>query len=158
MEKKKKKRLEEAEAGIKIPRANSNSLRYAKDTTLKAESKEELKNLLLKVKQKSEKAGLKLNIKKTVIMASCSIIPWQIEGEKMKTVMDLIFLGFRITTDDDCSYGIKRCLLLGRKAMMNLDSVLKSRDTILSTKLHIGKVFPLVMYECEGWTLKEVEC
>ena len=125
-----------------------------------AESKEELKNLLIKVKEKSEKAGLKLNIQKTKIMASGPITVWQIEGEKVETVTDFIFLGFKITVDGDCSHEIKRHLLLGRKTMTNLDSVLKSRNITLPTKVHIVKamVFPVVMYGCESWTIKKAEC
>ena len=126
-------RLEEAQAGIKIAGRNMNNLRYADDTTLMAESEEELKNLLMKVKEESEKAGLKLNIKKIKIMAFGPITSWQIDGETMQTVTDFIFLGFRITADGDCSHEIKRCLILGRKAMTNLDSILKSRDITLPT-------------------------
>ena len=142
---------EEAQAGIKIVRRNINNLRYADDTILMAES-EELKSLLLKVKEESEKVGLKLNIQKTKIMASGPIISWQIDGEAMATVSDLIFLGSKITADGDCSYEIKRCLLIGRKVMRNLDSILKSRDITLPTKVHLVKamVFPVVMYGCES--------
>ena len=129
--------LEEAQAGIKIARRNINSLRYADDTTIMAESKEQLKSLLIKVKEETEKAGLKLNIEKTKIMASSPITSWQTDGETMETVIDFIFLGSKIAADGDCSHEIKRCLLLGRKAMTNLDSVLKSRDAILLTKVHI---------------------
>ena len=153
-------RLDEAQAGIKIAGRNTNNLRYTDDTTQMAESKEELKNLLIKVKEKSEKAGLKLNIQKTKIMASGPITVWQIEGEKVETVTDFIFLGFKITVDGDCSHEIKRHLLLGRKTMTNLDSVLKSGDLTLSTKVCIIKamVFPVVMYKCESWTIKKAEC
>ena len=128
-------RLDESQAGIKIARRNINNLRYADGTTLVAESEEELKSLLMKVKEESEEAGLKLNIQKTKIMASGPIIPWQIDGETMETVRDFIFLGSKITADGDCSQEIKRCLLLGRKAITNLDSILKSRDIILPTKV-----------------------
>ena len=150
---------EKCQAGIKIARKNINNLRYADDTTLTAESKEELKNLL-KVKEESEKAGLKFNIKKMKIMASGLITSWQIDGETMKTVTDFISLGSKITADGDCSYEIKRCSLLGRKAMTNLDSILKSRDITLLTKVHLVKamVFLLVMYGCESWTIKKAEC
>ena len=139
--------LEEAQAGIKIAGRNINNLRYADDTTLMAESEEELKSLLMKVKEESEKVGLKLNIQKTKIMASGPIPSWQIDGE---TVRDLIFGGSKITADGDCSHEIKRHLLLGRKAMTNLDSILKSRDITLPTKVHLIKamVFPVVMYGC----------
>ena len=148
-------RLDEAQAGIKIARRNINNLRYADDTTLMAESKE-LKSLLMKVKEESEKADLKLNIQKTNIMASGPITLWQIDGE---TVSDFIFLGPKITADGDCSHEIKRCLLLGRKVMTNLESILKSRDVTLPTKIHLVKVlvFPVVMYGCESWTMKKVE-
>ena len=132
--------LEEAQAGIKIARRNINKLRYADDTTLMAESEEELKSLLMKVKEESEKVGLKLNIQKTKIMAFGPITSWQIDRETMETVTDLIFLGSKITADDDCSHEIKRCLLLGRKAMTNLDSILKSRDITLPTKVHPSKL------------------
>ena len=140
--------LDEAPAGIKIARTNINNLRYADDTTLMAESEEELKSLLIKVKEESEKVGLKLNIKKTKIVATNPITSWQIDGEIMETVRDFIFLDSKITEDGDCNYEIKRCLLLGRKAMTNLDSILKSRDIILPTKVHLVKaiVFPVVMY------------
>uniref|UniRef100_A0A4W2EJV8 RNA-directed DNA polymerase n=1 Tax=Bos indicus x Bos taurus TaxID=30522 RepID=A0A4W2EJV8_BOBOX len=149
-------RLEEAQAGIKIARRNINNLRYADDTTLTADSEEELKSLMMKVKEKSEKVGLKLNIQKTKIMASCPFTSWQIDGE---TVADIIFLGFKITADADCSHEIKRCLLLGRKVMTNLDSILKSRDITLSTNVRLVKamVFPVAMYGCESWTRKEAE-
>ena len=147
--------LEEAQAGIKIARRNINNLRYSDDTSLMAESKEELKSLLMKVKE-SEKVGLQLNIQKTKIMASSPITLWQIDGE---TVTDFIFLGFKITVDGDCSHEIKRHLLLGRKVMTNLDSVLKSREITLSTKVRLVKamVFPVVMYRCESWTIKKAE-
>ena len=153
-------RLEEAQAGIKIARRNINNLRYADDTTLMAESEEELKSLLMKVKEQSEKAGLKLNIQKTKIMASVPIMSWQIDGETMETVTDLIFLGSNITADGDCSHEIKRCLLLGRKAMTNLDIILKNRDITLPTKVHLAKamVFPVVVYGCECWTIERAEC
>jgi len=133
-------RLDEAQTGIKLARRNINNLRYADDTTLITESQEELKSLLIKVKEKSEKAGLKLNIHKTKIMTSCPITSWQIEGKPMKTVRDFIFLGSKINTDGDCSHGIKRHLLLGIKAISNLDSILKSRDITLLMKVHIVKV------------------
>ena len=144
--------LDEAQAEIKIARRNINNLRYADNTTLMAESEEELKNLLMKVKEEGKKADLKLNIKKTKIMASSPITSWQIDGEIMETETDLIFLGSKITADGDCSHGIKRCLLLGRKAMTNLDSILKSRDITLPTKVHLVKaiVFLVVMYGCEN--------
>ena len=149
--------LEEAQAGIKIARRNISNLRYADDTTLMAESEEELKSLLMKVKEESEKVGLKLNIQKTKIMASGPIISWQIDGE---AVADFIFLGSRITADDDYSHEIKRHLLLGRKVMTNLVNILKSRDITLPTKVHLVKpmVFPVVMYGCEIWTTKKAEC
>ncbi len=152
--------LEEAQAGIKIAGRNINNLRYADDTTLMAESKEELKSLLMKVKEESEKAGLKLNIQKTKIMASGPIISWRIDGETMETVRDFIFGGSKITADGDCSHEIKRRLLLGRKAMTNLDSIFKSRDITLPTKVRLVKamVFPVVMYGCESWTVKKAEC
>ena len=140
-------RLDEAQTGMKISGRNINNFRYADDTTFMAESEEELKNLLKKVKEESEKVGLKINIQKTKIMASDPITSWQIDGETMETVTDCIFLGSKITADGDCSHEIKRCLLLGRKAMINLDSILKSRDTTLPTKVHLVKamVFPVVM-------------
>ena len=149
-------RLGEAQAGIKIARRNINNLIYAGDTTLMAESEEELKSLLMKVKEESEKFGLKLNFQKTKIMASSPVTSWQIDGE---TVRDFIFWGSKITADGDCSHEIKRCLLLGRKAMANLDSILKSRDITLPTKVHLVKtmVFPVVMYGCENWTKKKAE-
>ena len=145
-------RLDETQAGIKIARRNINDLRYAGDTTLMAESKEELKNLLIKAKEESEKVGLTRHIQKTKIMASSPITSWQIDGEKMEMVRDFIFLGSKITADDDCSHEIKRHLLLGRKAVTNLDSILKSRDITLPTKVCLAKamVFPLVMYGCES--------
>ena len=151
--------LEEAQAGIKIARRNISSLRYADDTTLMAESEEDLKSLSMKVKKESEKVGLTLNIHKTRIVASGPITSWQIDGETMETVTDFIFLGSKITVDGDCSHEIKRHLLLGRKAMTHLDSVLKSRDITLQAKVYIVKamVFPVVMYGCEGWTLKKAE-
>ena len=141
--------LEETQAGIKIAGRNVSNLRYADDTTLMAESEEELKSLLMKVKEESEKVVLKLNIEKT-IMASGPIISWQIDGETVETVADFIFPGPKITADGDCSHEIKRCLLLGRKVLTNLDSILKSRDITLSTKVHLVKamVFPVVMYGC----------
>ena len=152
--------LDEAQAGIKIAGRNINNLRYADDTTLMAENEEELKSLLMKVKEESEKAGLKLNIQKTKIMASSPITSWEIDGETVKTVTDLISLGSKITADGDCSHEIKRRLLLGRKVMTNLDSIFKSRDITLSTKVHLvkGVVFPVVMYGCESWTIKKAEC
>ena len=150
---------DEAQAGIKIARRNINNLRYADDTTLMAESEGELKSLLMKVKEKSEKVGLKLNIQKTNIMAFSSITSWQIDGENVGTVTDFIFLGSQITVDGDCSHEIKRRLLLGRKAMINLDSILKSRDITSSTKVCLVKamVFPVVMNGCESWTIKKAE-
>ena len=151
--------LDEAQTGIKIARRNINSLRYADDTTLMEESEEELKSLLMKVKEESEKAGLKLNIQETKIMASGPITSWQIDGETMETVTNFIFLGSKITGYGDCSHEIKRLFFLGKKAMANLDSILKSRDITLPTKVHLVKamVFPVVMYGCESWTLKKVE-
>ena len=151
--------LDETQAGIKIDGRNINNLRYADDTTLIAESEEELKSLLMKVKEESEKVGLKLNIQKTKIMASGPITYWQIDRENMETVTDFIFKGSKITADGDCSHEIKRQLLLGRKAMTSLDSLLKSRDITLSTKVHLVKamVFPVVMYGCESWTIKKAE-
>ena len=147
--------LEEAQAGIQIAGKNINNLRYADDTTLMAESKEELKSLLMKVKEESEKVGLKLNIQKTKIMASGPITSWEIDGE---TVSDFSFGGSKITGDGDCSHEIKRRLLLGRKVMTNLDSIFKSRDLTLPTKVHLVKamVFPVVMYGCESWTVKKL--
>ena len=151
--------LEEAQAGIKMAGRNINNLRYADDTTLMAESEEELKSLLMKVKEESEKVGLKLNIQKMKIMASGPITPWEIDGETVETVADFIFLDSKITADGDCSHEIKRCLLLGRKVMTNLIIVLKSRDITLPTKVHVIKamVFPVVMYVCESWTVKKAE-
>ena len=146
--------LEEVQAGIKIAGKNVNNLRYADDITLMAENEEELKSLLMKVKEESEKVGLKLNKQKTKIMASSPITSWQIDGETVETVADFIFLGSKITADGDCSHEIKRCLLLGRTVITNLDSILKSRDITLPTKVHLVKamVFPVVMYGCESWT------
>ena len=146
--------LEETQAGIKIARRNVSNLRYADDTTLMAESEEELKSLLMKVKVESEKVGLKLNIQKMKIMASGPINSWGIDGETVETVSDFIFLGSKITADGDCSHEIKRRLLVGRKVMANLDSILKSRDITLPTKVK-AMVFPVVMYECESWTVKK---
>ena len=148
--------LEEAQAGIKIARRNINNLRYADDTILMAESEEELKSLLMKVKEKSEKVGLKLNIQKTKIMASGPVTSWQIDGE---TVADFIFLGSKITADGDCSHEIKRRLLLGRKVMTNLDSILKTRDITFSTKVHVVKamILSVVMCGCESWTITKAE-
>ena len=148
-----------AQTGIKIARRNINNLKYADDTTLMAENEEELKSLLMKVKVESEKVGLKFNIQKTNIMASGPITSWQIDGETVETVTDFIFLGSKITTDGDCSHEIQRHLLLGRKAMTDLDSILKSRDIALSTKVHLVKamVFPVVMYGYESWTIKKTE-
>ena len=151
--------LEEAQAGIKIAGRNINNLRYADDTTLTADSEEELKSLMMKVKEESEKVGLKLNIQKTKIMASCPFTSWQIDGETVDTVAGFILGGLKITADGDCSHEIKRCLFLGRKVMTNLDSILKSRDITVSTKVRLVKamVFPVVMYGCESWTRKEAE-
>ena len=151
--------LEETQAGIKIARRNINNLRYADDTILMAESEEELKSPLMKVKVESEKVGLKLNIQKTKIIASGPIISWQIDGETVKTVSDFIFGGSKITADGDCSHEIKRRLLLGRKVMTNLDSIFRSRDITLSTKVHLVKAiaFPVVMYGCESWNVKKAE-
>ena len=145
------------QAGIKIARRNINNLRYADDTTLMAESEEELKSLLIKVKEESEKVDLKLNVQKTKIMASGPITSWEIDGETVETVRDFILGGSKITADDDCSHEIKRCLLLGRKVMTNLDIILKSRDITLSTKVRLVKamVFPVVMFGCESWTVKK---
>ena len=151
-------RLDEAQAGIKIPKRNINKLRYADDTTLMAES-EELKSLLMKVKEESKKVGLQLNIQKTKIIVWRSITSWKIDGETVKMVRDFILGGSKITADGYCSHEIKRCLLLGRRVMTNLDSILKSRDITLPTKVHIVKamVFPVVMYGCESWTIKKAE-
>ena len=150
-------RLDDSQAGIKIAGINVNNIRYADDTTLMAESEEELKSLLMKVE--SEKVGLKLNIQKTKIMESGPITSWQIDGETMETVTDFISLGSKITADGDCSHEIKRCLLLGRKAMTNQDSILKIRDITLPAKVYLVKpmVFPAVMYRCESWTIKKPE-
>ena len=152
--------LEEAQAGIKIASRNINNLRYADDTTLMAESEEELKSLLMKVKEENEKNGLKLNIQKTKIMASGPITSWQIYGETVETVADFIFLGSKITADGDCRHEIKRHLILGRKVMTNLGSILKRRDITLPTKVHLIKamVFPVVLYGCESWTINKAEC
>ena len=151
---------DEAQVGIKMAGRNINNLRYADNTTLMAESKEELNSLLMQVKEESEKVGLKLNIQKTKIMVSGSITSWEIDGETMKTVRDFIFLGSEITADVDCSHEIKRRLLLGRKAVTNLDSILKSRDNTLPIKVHLVKamVFLVAMYGCESWTIKKPEC
>ena len=151
--------LEDAQAAIKIVRRNINHLRYTDDATLMAENEEELKSLLMKVKEESEKVGLKLNIRKTKIMASGPITSWEIDGETVETVPDFIFGGSKTTADGDCSQEIKRCLLLGRKVMTNLDSILKSRDITLPTKVCLVKamVFPVVMYGCESWTVKKAE-
>ena len=148
-----------AQAGIKISGRNINNLRYADDTTLMVESKEELKSLLMKVKEESEKVGLKLNIQKTKIMASGLITSWQIDGETIETARNFILLGSKITADGDFSHEMKRCLLLGRKVMTNLDSILKSRDTTLPTKVCLVKamVFPVVMYGFESWTIRKAE-
>ena len=152
--------LEEAQAGIKIAGRNINNLRYADDTTLKADSEEELNSLLMKVKDESEKVGLTLNIQKTKIMASGPITSWQIDGETVEAVADFIFLGSKITADGDCSHEIKRRLLLGRKVMTNLDSILKSRDITLPTNVCLvnAMVFPVVIYGCEIWTVNKAEC
>ena len=151
--------LEETQAGIKTARRNINNLRYAYDNILMTESEDELKSLLMKVKEESEKVGLELNIQETKIMASGPITSWEIDGETVETVSDFIFLGSKITADGDCSHEIKRLLLLGRKIMTNLDSILKSRDITLSTKVCLVKamVFPVVMYGCESWTVKKAE-
>ena len=152
--------LQEAQAEIQIARRNLNNLRYTDDTTLMAESEEELKSLLMKVEVESEKVGLKLKIQKTKIMASGSITSWEIDGKTVETVTDFIFWGSNITADGDCSHEIKRCLLLGRKVTTNLDSIWKSRDITLPTKVRLVKamVFPVVMYGCESWTVKKAEC
>ena len=151
--------LEEAQAGIKIARRNTNNFRHADNTTLMAESEEELKSLLMKMKEESEEVDLKLNIQKTKIMASGPITSWQIDGETVEAMADFIFRGSKITADGDCSREIKRCLLLGRNVMTNLDSILKSRDITLSTKVRLVKamVFPVVMYGCKSWTIKKVK-
>ena len=151
--------LEEAQAGIKIAGRNINNLRYADDTTLMAESEEELKSLLMKVKEETENVGLKFNIQKMKIIASGPITSWKINGETVETVSDFIFLGSKITADGDCSHEIKRRLLLGRKIMSNLDSILKSSDVTLPTKVCLVKamVLPVIMYECESWTVKKAE-
>ena len=148
-----------AQAGIKTARININNLSYADDITITAESKEELKSLLMKVKGESEKVGLKLNIQKSKVMASRPITSWQIDGETVETVAEFIFLRSKISADGDCSHEIKKCLLLGRKVMTNLDSILKSRDITLPTKVCLVKamVFPVVMYGCESWTIKKAE-
>ena len=153
-------RLNEAQAGIKIARRNTNNFRYADDTTFTAESKQELKSLLMKVKEESEKIGLKLNIQKTKIMASGPITSWQIDRKTVETVADFIFLGSKIIADGDCSHEIKRCLLLGGKAMTIIDRILKSRYINLLSKAHLVKTmaFPLVMYGCENWTIKKADC
>ena len=150
--------LEEAQAGIKIARRNINNLKYADDTTLMAESEEELKSFLMKVKEESEKVGLKLNIQKTKITASGPISSWEIDGETVEIVADFIFGGSKITADGDCSHEIKRCLLLGSKVLTNLDSILKSREITLPTKVCLVKamVYPVVMYGCESWTIKKL--
>ena len=151
--------LEEAQAGIKTAGRNINNFRHADDTSLREESEEELKSLLMKVKEESEKVGLKLNIQKTKIMASSPITSWEIDGETVETVSGFIFWGSKITADDDCSHEFKRHLLLGRKVMTNLDSIFKSRNITLQTKVHLVKamVFPVVMYGCESWTVKKAE-
>ena len=152
-------RLDEFQAGIKISGKNINNLRYADDTALKAEKKEELKSLLMKVKDKSKKASLKLSVQKTKFMASIPITPRQIDGKTMERVTDFIFLGSKVTVGNDCRHEIKRCLLLGKKAMTNLDSIFKSRTITLLTKVHIVRamVFPVIMYTCESWTIRKSE-
>ena len=152
--------LEETQAGIKIAWRNINNLRYADDATLMAESEEELKSLLMKVKEESEKVGLTLNIQKTKIMAASPITSWEIDGETVETVSDFIFGGSKISADGDCTHEIRRRLLLGRKVMTNLDSIFKSRDITMSTKVHLVKamVLPAIMYGCESWTVKKAEC
>ena len=151
--------MDESLAGIKIAWRNTNNCRYVDDTTLMAESEEELKSLLMRKKEKSEKASLKLSVQKNKIMSSGPITSWQTEGEKVEAVIDFLLLGSRITADGDCSHEIRRCLLLGRKAMTNLDSILKSKDITLPTKIHLVRamVFPVVMYGCESWTVKKAE-
>ena len=151
--------LEEAQTGIKIAGRNINNLRYADDTALMAESEDELKSLLMKVKEESEKVGLKVNIQKTKMMTSGPITSWEIDGETVETVSDFIFLGSQITADGDCIHEIKRRLLLGRKVITNLDSILKSRDITFPTKVHLVKaiIFPVIMYGCESWTVKKAE-
>ena len=151
--------LEETQAGIKIARRNINNLRYADDTTLMAESEEELKSFWMRAKEESEKVGLKLNIQKKKIMASGPITSWEIDGQTVETTSDFIFWGSKITADGNCSHEIKRCLLLGREVMTNIDIIYKSRDFTLPTKVHLVKamVFPVVMYGCESWTIKKVE-
>ena len=151
--------LDESQAGIQIARKNINNLRYADDTTLTAESEEELNSLLMKVKELSEKVGLKLNVQKTKIMASGLITSWQTARETMETVTEFLLLGSKVIADGDCSHEVKRFLLLGRKAMTNLDSILKGRDVTLPAKVHIVKAmfFPAVMYGCESWTIKKAE-
>ena len=152
--------MDESQAGIKIARRNTNNLGYADDTTLMAESKEELKSLLLKVKEESEKAGLKFNTQKTKIMASGPITSWKIERENVEAMTDFLFLGSKITADGDSGHEIERCWFLGRKIMINLNSILKSRDITLPTKVHLVKVmvFPVVMYRYESWIIKKAEC
>ena len=152
--------LDKAQTGIKFARRNINNLRYADDTTLTAEREEEMKSFLMKVKEESEKAGLKLNIQKNKIMKSRLITSWQIDRETVETVTDFILGGSKITADGDCSHEIKICLLLGRKAMTNLDSILKSRDITLLTKVRLVKamVFPVAIYGCESWTIKKAQC
>ena len=151
--------LDEAKAVFKIGERNINDLTYADNTTLMAESEEELKSLLMKVKEENERTGLKLNIQKMKILASGPITSWQIDGETVETVADFIFGGPKITADGDCSHEMKRCLLLGRKVMTNLESIFKSRDITLSTKVYLVKamVFPVVVYGCESWTIKKAE-
>ena len=152
--------LDEAQAGIKIARRNTSDLRYANDTTFMAESQEALKSLLLKVEEENENVGLKFSIQKTKIMASGPITSWQIDWETVEAVRDFIFLGSQIIADGDCSHEIKRCLLFGRKAMTNLDSILKNRDIVLPIKVRLVKamIFPVVTYGCESWIIKKAEC
>ena len=152
--------MDEAQAGIKIAERNINNLRYTDDTTLMTESEEELKNLLMKVKEENQKVDLKFNIQKTKIMSSGPNFSWQIDRETMETVTEFVFLGSKITADGSCRHEIKRRLLLGRKAMTNLDSILKTRDITLPTNVHLVKtmVFLVVMYKCENWTMKKAEC